>query len=145
MRKRYRCSRIYMTIIVCLDKNGGQMFNRRRQSRDSAVTADICRIVGKRCLFCSPYSAQLFARAGIALHISSKFLSDAGKDDICFVEDAAVPQKEDCKEIIVYNWNRDYPADLYFDRDRLDGFRKTDVEEFKGISHEKITKEVYER
>jgi hypothetical protein len=47
------------------------------------------------------------------------------------------------ENIIVYRWNRDYPADVYFDSAILKNMKLIDSVEFKGYSHEKIIKEVY--
>jgi len=43
--------------------------------------------------------------------------------------------------LILYRWNRTYPADLYFTLS-LEGWTLERREEFAGSSHEKITKEV---
>ena len=47
-------------------------------------------------------------------------------------------------EIIVYRWNRDYPADLFLDIDLKD-WELAETAEFAGNSHEKITREVYRK
>ena len=48
------------------------------------------------------------------------------------------------EKIIVFWWNRHYPSDRKFDLD-LSKWNKVSKEEFAGYSHEKITKEVYEK
>jgi hypothetical protein len=48
------------------------------------------------------------------------------------------------EKIIVFWWNRHYPSDRKFDLD-LSKWNKVSEEEFAGYSHEKITKEVYEK
>jgi hypothetical protein len=46
----------------------------------------------------------------------------------------------------VYNWNRVYPRELVFDINlEKEGFSLMSSREFKGYSHDKIRKEVYER
>ena len=50
-----------MTLILCLDDQGGMMFGTKRQSKDSAL---IRRLLGKtqgKRLVVSPYTAALFA------------------------------------------------------------------------------------
>ena len=47
-------------------------------------------------------------------------------------------------EIVLYHWNRVYPADYYFDID-LHGWTLADQKEFKGFSHDKITREIWTR
>ena len=48
------------------------------------------------------------------------------------------------EKIILYKWNRHYHADHYFDISLLDGWVLNDIVDFKGSSHEKITREVYQ-
>ena len=52
------------------------------------------------------------------------------------------PQVKEIEKVILYHWNRDYPADTYFDLDLTD-WKITRTEEFPGFSHDKITEEVY--
>ena len=61
----------------------------------------------------------------------------------CFAENFTV-NEEDVEEIIVYKWNRLYPADTYFNID-LTGWRLAETLDFEGSSHEKITREIYVR
>ena len=43
-----------MTIVLCLDKNGGRSFNNRRQSRDRKLIDDLCDLAGEREIYMSP-------------------------------------------------------------------------------------------
>ena len=45
----------------------------------------------------------------------------------------------------MFRWNRDYPADTYFDLSLESGWTRTETSEFAGSSHETITKEIYIR
>ena len=47
-------------------------------------------------------------------------------------------------KIVLYRWNRRYPADRYFPVN-LNEWTLISSEEFAGKSHEKVTKEVWER
>ena len=47
-------------------------------------------------------------------------------------------------QVVLYKWNRVYPADQYFAMD-LSGWKLVETVEFPGSSHEKITEERYER
>lgn len=131
-----------MTIIVCLDNANGMMFNHRRQSRDANVTKDILETAKGHRLVISPYSAALFAGGGAT--ISNDPLADAGDGDYCFIEDANASGCEDkASGIIVYKWNRDYPADTFFGIDYAGNYKLSSAVDFVGTSHDKITKEVY--
>ena len=136
-----------MNVIVCLDDNGGMMFNHRRQSRDRVLIKDIIDNIGKNKLYVAPYSASLFEScSNDHVCVSESFLSLAGEDDSCFVEDAEVmPYIGQIDRITVYKWNRVYPADVYFDLNPETGWTLESVEEFTGSSHEKITKEIYSK
>ena len=84
---------------------------------------------------------------GTEIVLSEEILSLAGDEDICFIEDTAITGfEEQIREVILYKWNRRYPADRYFTLDLSDGtWELLRTEEFKGSSHERITKEVYKR
>lgn len=123
------------------------MFNRRRQSRDRVVTEDILKTAEDSRLFIAPYSEKLFAELGGAYTVSENMLLEAEKDDYCFLEDRVPTQYIDrADEIVIYRWNRHYPADLYFDiSPEEQGFKCVYSGEFEGYSHEKITKEIFKK
>ena len=133
-----------MVVFVCLDNNNGMLFNHRRQSRDANLIKDVEATVGDSSVFLNSYSEPLFAGTSVKLKVTDSFLSDAGIDDFCFVENTPVKAYEDqITKLIVYKWNRDYPSDFRFDIDYIDDFKLESSIDFIGTSHEKITKEVY--
>lgn len=132
-----------MTLIVCLDDHLGMMFNRRRQSRDRILVAELLAHVGERRLIVSPYSAPLFPADAPFLTVAEDPCAAADDADFAFVEDTDPLSRWDkVDEILIYRWNRVYPADRRFAGD-LTGFRLTEITEFVGSSHDKITKEVW--
>ena len=135
-----------MTVIVCLDNANGMMFNHRRQSRDANVIRDIWETINGASLLVAPYSEPLFSQAEYSVSVSDSFLADAGAGDYCFVENTSVAEfKEKISKLVIYKWNRDYPADFYFDIDYANDYKLETTLDFVGTSHEKITKEVYVR
>lgn len=133
-----------MNLILCLDDRGGMAFNKRRQSRDANLTADLCRLTAGGVLRVHPYSVPLFPDG--VCRASETYLADAGGDDWCFTErEDVTAYLPDAKTVILYRWNRVYPADLRFDTAALGGFRLTERTEFAGTSHDVITREVYRR
>ncbi len=132
-----------MEIIICLDDNNGMLFNHRRQSRDSKVLEDIKAGI-KNTLTIFPFSEKLVSSAEITYEIMSFPVSG---DTVMFIEDRGIKEfLPNTNKITVYRWNRVYPADLSLDIDlSAEGFRITRSVDFEGTSHEKITKEVYER
>lgn len=121
------------------------LFNRRRVSRDKAQQEDLLALCGDRRLWIGPYSAPLFAWAAERVTADGDFLEKAGPGEVCFVEDCSLALAADRVEaVVLYRWNRAYPADVRFDLD-LSGFQMTERVEFPGTSHEKITRELYRR
>lgn len=133
-----------MRLIVTLDDYGGMLFNHRRQSRDRVLTEDILRTVGEGRLVVSPYTASLFSSHS-ALTVAEDPLAVAQKGDFCFLEEKSPrEQMQLFSAVVIYRWNRHYPADVFFDAD-LNGFSLIETEELEGFSHKIITKEVYQR
>jgi len=134
-----------MKIILCLDDRSGMAFNKRRQSSDVRVSEDIIKTAGGR-LLVYPYSEKLISAVGDC-RVSENALAVAGEGDHVFVETAKVDAYlESAEGLIIYRWNRHYPSDLKLSLKPEDiGFRLVSVSEFVGNSHEKITKEIYER
>ena len=127
-----------MTLYICLDDRNGLQFNKRRQSRDAALLEDIrSQLTGA--LLIRPFSEKLIREAGIPCVLPPETAEDL------FLED--VPPEEVlnlCKKVVLYRWNRHYPADVRWDPDlEARGFRLEETGEFPGKSHEKITREVY--
>lgn len=135
-----------MRVIVCLDDRNGMLFNRRRQSRDRRVVEDILRELGEKRLLVNGFSAPLFDRAGDRIRVEDDPLAAAGREDVCFVENLPLaPWAAAIERLTVYRWNRVYPADMRLDLALESGWHLVAASDFPGFSHEKITKEIYER
>ena len=65
------------------------------------------------------------------INLSEDFLKNAKSGDFCFVENKNLKDFEDkIEKIYVFQWNRDYPADFFFDIDLKSGkWKNTYVEE----------------
>ncbi|MBR4286409.1 MAG: hypothetical protein IKT55_01745 [Clostridia bacterium] len=133
-----------MKVIICLDDNGGMLFNNRRQSRDKEVLKDVFNNLEGEKLYISPFSQKLFEEFSDRLIIDDALLLKAQKKDTCFIENKCLKGVLDINEIIVYKWNRIYPSDFKCDVD-FSNYTLTETVDFKGFSHEKITKETYKR
>ena len=74
-------------------------------------------------------------------------LENATENDTCFVEDVMIGDYLDkINRITVYHWNRHYPSDVKLDIDiKKCGYKPIHILDFPGKSHEKITKEVFEK
>lgn len=133
-----------MILIFCVDDNFSLMFNKRRQSRDSAVLNDIKNSFAGEKIFISPYSEKLFSEAGVDYTVCDNFET---QDGICFVEDKYNPDLLTvADEIILYHWGKAYPADVKFDYQLLAAdFALAESTVFKGTSHNEIKKERYTR
>ena len=132
-----------MKLIVCLDDRNGMTFGGRRQSRDAVVIEKIIAMATNGKLWMNGYSAKIFAEFSDKIQIDDAFLDNADTDDFCFVENLNVAQySNQFNQIIVFKWNRHYPADRYLDID-LNTWKMDDSKEFSGNSHDKITMEIY--
>ena len=133
-----------MIVIVCLDDNLGMMFNNRRLSHDAVVINKILDITKNRKLWMCRLSYSLFDKLNTTnINIDDNFLSEAGKDEFCFVENKRlIPYEKWIEKVIVFKWNRKYPSDFKIDID-LSSWRKVDKDDFAGNSHKNITMEVY--
>ncbi len=133
-----------MHLIICLDDNNGMLFNKRRQSQDCLVRDDIINNLQDSNLWMNSYSAGQFKDfSADSISIDDNFMSKASERDYCFAENISLaPYLNDISSLILYYWNRKYPADRYFDID-LSDWELKNTTEFTGNSHEKITKKIY--
>lgn len=137
-----------MKLMLCADDRYGMRFAGRRQSQDRVLRQEIRSICGGAPLWMNEASAKLFRKESEAgLCIAEDFLSKAGQGEFCFVEAPPVaPFADTAEEIYLFRWNRVYPADEHLDYLPGDhGWSLTELREFPGSSHEKITLEVYTR
>ena len=137
-----------MILIACVDDDLGMMFNKRRQSQDKILRTRIMEMTTGKKLWMNHYSAGQFSDNPKAdINADDAFLSDALPGEYCFIENTNPAQYEKWVEkIVLYKWNRRYPADLRFDIPLADhGWKLKQSSDFVGSSHEKITEEVYEK
>lgn len=134
-----------MTAIVCVDDNGGVMFNSRRQSQDKLLRAKIFSLLNGRQLIVSPYTAKQFSpEEQTNLRISNECYLKGAPNDVCFAEDEDLSlENSNLGSVVIFKWNRVYPADRFFNLAQLKSWKMIACEEFAGNSHENITMEVY--
>lgn len=137
-----------MNIIVCLDDKNGMMFNKRRQSQDKVLRADIKELTKDKNIFMNNYSYKLFKDMDNGnIKVCEDFLDQCKDNNFCLVEDKLLSNyMNKINTMIVYSWNRIYPADLHFDIDlKNKSWELIHEQDFEGSSHEKITKKIYRR
>lgn len=136
-----------MKVVVCIAENGGILFGGRRVSRDKILIEDFLRLASSGVIFISDFSLKLFEESPASLIVSTNPLEAADDGDFAFVEDKSISEfKDKIEEIIIYKWNRDYPADFFLDIDpKSEKMTLKEVYEFEGKSHKKITRERWER
>ena len=134
-----------MILILCVDDRGGMLFNRRRQSQDREVRRDILAMAAGRVLRMTPSSRRQFPERELPAVVEEDFLQRAGPGELCLVEDQPPgPWLPRAEQVILYRWNRVYPADLRADFPPPTGeWRLAECRDFPGHSHKTITKEVY--
>ena len=130
---------------ICIDDQGGMLFNNRRQSRDRLLLANLLEAAKDKPLFIHPYSAPLFGDAEVT--VSEDPLADCPDGGVCFLEkNQPAPHIYDIGVLILYKWNTVYPCDVRLDLDpRRAGFVLREKSDFVGSSHDRITKEVYKK
>lgn len=138
-----------MILIACIDDRGGLLFHGRRLSRDRVLCQDVLQTCAGAPLRMAPVSRALFSALPDGLPgsvlASEDFLAQAAPGEFCFLEDRPVrPFLDRVEALVLYRWNRRYPADLFLDLDPDSlGWTLCGRAEFPGSSHKKITKEVY--
>ena len=129
-----------MTLVLCADDRGGLSYNRRRQSRDRAVCADLLTQGEGRLLWMEPGSRALFPEEAQTVRTADQPWALAGPEDLCFLElSDPAPALERADRLVVYR-----PSDRKIALPP-DGWRLTGQTEFSGHSHDVITKEIYQR
>lgn len=136
-----------MKLIICVDEQFGVSFDKKRQSKDRALCKRIAELAQDFVLRMNQYSAKMFREYDIAqIEADEDFLKRAKTGEFCFVEQGdGAEYLNQAEEIIIFQWNRHYPADCYFPIDDLGEYECYFKEDFVGYSHEKITEERYRR
>ena len=135
-----------MIVMVCVDDNNGMMFNKRRQSQDRVLRQRMLELTGEKKLWMNAYSKKQFSEENESrIAVVEEGFQSIQPGEYCFLENEDPAQyKDQIEELILFHWNRSYPADLHCTLD-LSDWKLTETEEFAGYSHEKITKERYGR
>ena len=134
-----------MTAIVCVEDRGGILFLKRRVSRDREVYRDIAENYDK--VYMTSYSLPLFDGVKINTGVRLLPISEGERGEVCFVESGEIADNiYKISRLVIYRWNRTYPSDvkLEFDPEEM-GFKLVSTNELVGYSHEKITKDIYEK
>ena len=128
-----------LRVAVCLDDGGGMLFAGRRQSRDRDLISELCEATDGE-IFITDFSSFIFREHQGKTVITKNPFEDAPDGATLFIENLPISPYEDLiDELILYKWNRAYPADSKIDID-LTKYKVVAKKEFPGSSHEKITK-----
>ena len=141
-----------MIVYIAVDDENGMLFNNRRQSQDRIMRENMLQdCVGSK-LWVAEYSKKFFVDENGNITpdnvvVDDDFLEKAGENDHCYVEKGDIsPWMDKIDTIVLYKWNKRYPADTYFDISLLDSnWKKFSLNHFTGSSHDKIFKEVWKR
>ena len=132
-----------MNLVLCLDDKNGMLFNHRRQSMDRILREDILAYTACKVLWISPYTAGQFAELPSHVQIADDPIGAAGEGEYCFSESNDwINAADRIRDIIVYRWNRVYPADVRFPQSELARRKLITTVEFVGSSHDRITREI---
>jgi hypothetical protein len=135
-----------ITVAITVDDKMGLAFNKRRQSRDRGLIADLCAKTDEK-IYVSAYSAPLFDEYRDRIVTVENPITECPDGGMCFVEMTELATHiGDVSRLIIYHWNRHYPSDKKLDIEPSKcGFKMTAKYEFVGSSHDKITKGIYEK
>ena len=132
-----------MKLVVCLDENKGIRFFGKRQSQDELQRKNLFELIGNSKLFLTKYSYDLYKDFEFNFEIIDEN-TEIVEDSVFLYEgeflERFLPYVD---EIIVYFWNRDYPFDEIFEEFLNDDWKAREIFEFKGKSHEKITRKMF--
>ncbi len=139
-----------MTLIITVDECFGLAFGGRRQSRDRELTRDAVRLACGRRIIAREYSRLLFEEAGEdtkEIIFVDEPTRAAERDDVVLLELCVTAEDlSRADELVVYNFNRRYPATSKLDTALVErDFTSVKTLEFRGNSHEKLTRVEYIR
>ena len=131
-----------MNVIICLDDNNGMLFNNRRQSRDKALLSDAFGNLQGEKLYITSFSEKLMAEYCDKVTLCED-ASALQSGQWFFCENVDLTSFTDKIEmLVVYKWNRVYPADFNCNLD-FSLFNLKSESEFEGNSHPVITKQTF--
>lgn len=129
-----------MTYIVCIDNRFGLSFHNRRQSQDRLLRQRILSYAAGK-LWMRPNSAKQFADCPPDTFFTADSPYAVPPDGYWFSED---PETLPAVKLILYRWNRVYPADAHFHfPGGQDAWLPVSMLDFPGYSHEQITEIIY--
>ena len=108
------------------------LFNHRRLSRDRRVCEKILDYSNEKELWMNAYSRKLFTDLTDinSIQVDEEFLDKS--QSICFVENQDItPYLPKIDTLVLFQWNRDYPADFFFTVD-LSQWNLISTEDFEG-------------
>lgn len=131
-----------MIVIAVTDNRNGMLFHERRQSSDRELRRRILERAKDTWLWVSPYTRRQFTEETDRIREAVQPLLQAGTGEFCFLEEPVSGFPETMEALILYRWNRDYPADVWLPP-VPGGWHLIRTEDFQGYSHGKLTEEVY--
>ncbi|MFT4445069.1 hypothetical protein [Parvimonas sp. G1967] len=132
-----------MKLVVCLDENNGIRFFHKRQSQDELQRKNLFELIGNSKLFVSEYSYDLYKDFEFNFEIIDEKTKIIENSVFLYEGDFLEKFLSLVDEIIVYFWNRNYPFDEVFEEFLKDCWKEKEVFEFKGKSHDKITRKIF--
>ena len=129
-----------MKLVVCLDENNGIKFFGKRQSQDELQRKNLFELIGNLKLFLTEYSYDLYKDIEFNFEIIDENTEIIKNSVFLYEGDFLEKFLPSVDEIIVYFWNRDYPFDETFEEHLKNIWKEKEKVEFKGKSHDEITR-----
>ena len=150
-----------MKLVLCTDSRYGYSFNHRRQSSDIEMRRDMIRRLGTEAdrIFVNAYTERSLLKDGCFSDEEAARRKDGpSPSGRAFLETAekaggwAFAENVDLKgclhcidELLLYIWDKRYPADYTFPAELLSSFRLEEEAQLKGRSHDVIYLKHYVR
>ena len=134
-----------MKVILCLEEKLGYCFLGKRLSQDQNLRQNLKQLLHSEKVYMNAYSYVLYKDYFADALVDEHFL-DKAKDHYVVIENVSLSSYQDqIDEYVIYEWNRSYPATLFFSSTWLSSFELVETMEFSGTSHEKITRRIYRK
>ncbi len=122
----------------------GMLFHGKRLSRDRKIINDMVN-TAKEPIYIDKYSEKLFEYHSQKYIVSENITNENNTFNYCFIEN--VHYKDliyKAENLIIYNWSRKYPADIFLDIDLIStNFFIISTNSMKGNSHELVIRQVW--
>ena len=136
-----------MKVFACIANNNGIAFNGRALSRDAVVCEKILQVVKNHpFVVIGNQPGSSLKEEQLIETVNANCEKYADEEVYCFISGLDIgPVIDKTDTLYLIHWNRDYPADTFFNQEWLNDYSLKNTTKFKGNSHKEITMEEWIR